>query len=129
MDLWDLQTGRLLYSLPDEEGTLWWLAWSPDSQRLAVSRSNGDIAIWNLKEVERVLAKLGLDAGETVPRTVPVRSTNGDARDLNPPSRCSDRKTADGSRLSAVRIPRPPPRNFARSVGEILCNLSPFSPV
>ena len=84
VDLWDLQTGRLLYSLPDEEGTLWWLAWSPDSQRLAVSRSNGDIAVWNLKEIERVLAKLGLDAGEAGPRTVPVRSTNEDARDLNP---------------------------------------------
>jgi eukaryotic-like serine/threonine-protein kinase len=84
VDLWDLQTGRLLYSLPDEEGTLWWLAWSPDNQRLAVSRSNGDIAIWNLKEVERVLAKLGLDAGEVGPRTAPVRSTNEDARDLNP---------------------------------------------
>ena len=70
--------------LPDQEGTVWWLAWSPDSQRLAVSRSNGDIAIWNLKEVERVLAKLGLDAGEAGPRTVPVRSTNEDARDLNP---------------------------------------------
>jgi WD40 repeat protein len=65
VDLWDLQTGRLLYSLPDEEGTLWWLAWSPDNQRLAVSRSNGDIAIWNLKEVELVLAKLGLDAEAT----------------------------------------------------------------
>jgi len=69
VDLWDPNTGRLLYSLPDQEGTLWCWAWSPDSQRLAVSRSNGDISIWNLKEVERILAKLGLDAGEpSVPR-------------------------------------------------------------
>jgi len=69
VDLWDPKTGRILYSLPDQEGTVWWLAWSSDSQRLAVSRSNGDIAAWNLKEVERILAKLGLDAGEpSVPR-------------------------------------------------------------
>jgi WD40 repeat protein len=69
VDLWDLKTGRLLYSLPDQEGTLWRLAWSPDSRRLALARSNGDIPIWNLIEVERVLAKLGLDAGEPpVPR-------------------------------------------------------------
>ena len=60
--IWDPATGRLLYSLPDQEGTLWWLAWSQDNQRLAVSRSNGDIAVWNLNEVERVLVKLGLDA-------------------------------------------------------------------
>jgi WD40 repeat protein len=64
VDIWDPKTGRILYSLPDQEGTVWSLAWSPDSQRLAAARSNGDIAIWNLKEVERVLAKLGLDAGE-----------------------------------------------------------------
>ena len=74
VDLWDPKTGRPLYSLPDQEGTVWWLAWSPDSQRLAVSRSDGDIAVWNLKEVERVLAKLGLDAEEpTVPRKLAQR--------------------------------------------------------
>jgi WD40 repeat protein len=60
VDVWDLKTGRLLYSLPEQSGTVYWLAWSPDSQRLAVSRSNGDIAIWNLPEIERVLVGLGL---------------------------------------------------------------------
>jgi len=60
VDTWDPKTGRLLFSLPEEHGTVYWLAWSPDSQRLAVSRSNGDIAIWNLPEIERVLAGLGL---------------------------------------------------------------------
>jgi len=69
VDIWDPKTRRILYSLPDQEGTVWSLAWSPDSQRLAAARSNGDIAVWNLKEVERVLAKPGLDAGEPpVPR-------------------------------------------------------------
>ena len=60
VDLWDPATGKLLYTLPEEPGSIWWLAWSPDSQRLAVTRANGDIAVWNLKEVEAQLAQLGL---------------------------------------------------------------------
>ncbi len=61
VDIWDRNTRRLLYSLPAQKGSVWWLAWSADSQRLAVSRANSDIAVWNLKEVEQVLAKLGLN--------------------------------------------------------------------
>jgi WD40 repeat protein len=60
VDLREPATGKLLYTLPDEPGSIWWLAWSPDSQRLAVSRANGDIAIWNLKEVEAQLLPLDL---------------------------------------------------------------------
>jgi WD40 repeat protein len=61
VDIWDPKTGRLLYSLPDQNGTVYWLAWSPDSQRLAVSRSNGDIAIWNLKDIQQILTRIGLN--------------------------------------------------------------------
>jgi hypothetical protein len=51
------------YWVPDTHGT------AGPNRLMAVARSNGDIAIWNLKEVERILAKLGLDAGEPpVPR-------------------------------------------------------------
>ncbi len=60
VDLWEPKTGQLLFSLPEANGTVWWLAWSPDSQRLAVSRSNGDVTVWNLKQVEKALAELGL---------------------------------------------------------------------
>ncbi len=60
VDIWDAKARQLLYSLPDQSGAVYWLAWSPDSQRLAVSRSDGDIAIWILPEIERVLARLGL---------------------------------------------------------------------
>jgi serine/threonine protein kinase/WD40 repeat protein len=56
----DLKLGKQLYSLPPQIGTVYWLTWSPDSRRLAVSYDNGDIAIWNLETVEQVLAKLGL---------------------------------------------------------------------
>jgi WD40 repeat protein len=58
--LWNPATGKLIYNLPDEAGTIWWLAWSPDSQRLAISRVNGEIAIWNLKQIEDQLSQIGL---------------------------------------------------------------------
>jgi len=60
VDLRDTATGALVYTLPEQPGTIWWLAWSPDGRQLAVSRANGEIAIWNLNEVEAQLAKLGL---------------------------------------------------------------------
>ena len=52
---------RQVYSLPEEQGTVWWLAWSPDGRRLAISRANGDISIWNLEEIDSVLARLALN--------------------------------------------------------------------
>jgi len=60
VDVWDCENGRLLYSLPGREGIIYYFAWSPDSRRLAVSRSNGDIDIWNLGQIERILSELGL---------------------------------------------------------------------
>jgi WD40 repeat protein len=56
----DVATGKLLYTLPEESGSIWWLAWSPDSQHLAVTRPNGEIGIWNLKEVETQLSQFQL---------------------------------------------------------------------
>lgn len=60
VDLWDCKNGHLLYSIPEQEGYIFYFAWSPDGRRLAVSRSNGDIDIWNIAEIERVLADLKL---------------------------------------------------------------------
>jgi WD40 repeat protein len=56
----DPKSGRRLYSLPAETGIIYWLAWSPDSRRLAVARDNGKIAIWDLEAVHQILAQLGL---------------------------------------------------------------------
>jgi len=60
VQLWQRESGRLLYALPDEVGGVSCLKWTPDGRRLAVARSDGQIAIWNLAEIERLLRELGL---------------------------------------------------------------------
>ena len=60
VELWDWKNGYLLYSMAEQEGGIYCFAWSPDGRRLAVSRSNGDIDIWNIAEIEGVLAGLKL---------------------------------------------------------------------
>jgi WD40 repeat protein len=57
----DPKTGQKLYSLPAKDGPVTWLTWSPNSQRLAVSRTTGEIAIWDIAKVEKDLSTLGLD--------------------------------------------------------------------
>jgi WD40 repeat protein len=61
VDLWAAENGKLIFSLPEQNGaSVCSLAWAPDSQRLAVARSNGNIAVWNLPEIKRTLHKFGL---------------------------------------------------------------------
>jgi WD40 repeat protein len=61
VELWDFKTGQMLYSLPNQEASLVeYITWSSDGQRLAVSRSDGNINIWNIAEIERVLTDLKL---------------------------------------------------------------------
>lgn len=60
VNIHELPSGRRLYSLPDDPGSIWWLAWHPDGRHLAVSRGDGDISLWNLNEVEGVFAEAGL---------------------------------------------------------------------
>ena len=61
VDIWDFKTGTRVYSLPEEAGTVYWLAWSADSRRVVIARDNGKIAIWNLEIVGQLLTKLGLN--------------------------------------------------------------------
>jgi FOG: WD40 repeat len=61
VDIWDFKTGTRLYSLPEEGGTVYWLAWSANSRRVAVARDNGKIALWDLDTVGQILARLGLN--------------------------------------------------------------------
>jgi WD40 repeat protein len=60
VDIHDFATGELRYSLPDREGTGYWLAWQPKESRLAIARDNGDIALWDLAKIDRQLTELGL---------------------------------------------------------------------
>jgi WD40 repeat protein len=59
-NIYDLTSGKRRYSLPDEGGSIWWLAWHPDNRHLAVARGDGDISVWNLAVVESALAEAGL---------------------------------------------------------------------
>ena len=60
VDIHDFATGELRYTLPDREGTVYWLAWHPMEPRLAIARDNGDIALWDLAKIDRQLSELGL---------------------------------------------------------------------
>jgi WD40 repeat protein len=60
INIHDLASGQRLYTLPDDASPIWWLAWHPDGRQLAVARGDGDISLWNLNEVEAVLAEVGL---------------------------------------------------------------------
>ncbi len=60
VNVMDLATGRRLFALGDELGSIWWLAWSPDGTRLAVSRSEGDISVWDLARAQVVVNDAGL---------------------------------------------------------------------
>ncbi|MBL9002153.1 MAG: protein kinase [Phycisphaerae bacterium] len=55
VDIHEVESGQRLFTLPEEQSAVWWLAWSPDSSRLAVARSAGSISVWNLGRAETVL--------------------------------------------------------------------------
>jgi len=61
MNVWDTYNHKLLFSLPEQDSTIHGSAWSPDSSLLAIGRSDGELAIWNLESIRSQLAKLHLD--------------------------------------------------------------------
>jgi WD40 repeat protein/serine/threonine protein kinase len=61
ISLWDAQSGRLLLALPRENSQVIALAWGPNRRYLAVGRSDGGLALWDLVAVRSQLAGLGLD--------------------------------------------------------------------
>jgi WD40 repeat protein len=61
VDILDAKNGRVIYSLPAETGSIYGVAWSSDSRRLAISRKDGNIAIWNLQTIDQILSELGLN--------------------------------------------------------------------
>jgi WD40 repeat protein len=59
--LWDVDSGRQLLALPEEQSRVYALAWSPDRRRLAVGTADGGVALWSIPAIRAELARLGLD--------------------------------------------------------------------
>jgi hypothetical protein len=64
VSVWDPKAGKRLYTLPPEAGAVYWLAWGPDSRRLAVARESGALAIWDLEVVNQILTQLALNPSD-----------------------------------------------------------------
>ena len=58
--IWNASSGQHLYSIPDEQGAITDVVWSPDGKRIAVARSYGDLSIWNLPQFDAMLSQIGL---------------------------------------------------------------------
>ncbi|MCC7376752.1 MAG: protein kinase [Verrucomicrobiales bacterium] len=60
VEVWRPSDGEFLFCLPEGLGAVWGIAWAPDGRRLAVTRSDGDVDVWDVTAVEEVLADTGL---------------------------------------------------------------------
>jgi WD40 repeat protein len=58
--IWDMNQRELVLALPQELGTAWSLAWSPNKDLLAVGYSHGGLVIWNLPRIKSELSRIGL---------------------------------------------------------------------
>ena len=60
VSIWHLPTGRHVFSLRPEAGTVWSLAWDASSTKLAVGQSDGGLAVWHLPRIQEKLVENGL---------------------------------------------------------------------
>ncbi|MBL9172596.1 MAG: protein kinase [Verrucomicrobiales bacterium] len=75
VEIFDTTSRRLRYRLPGRAGSPWGASWSSNSRRIACARSNGEVSVWNLDEVDRVLDELGLGQGaESDPTSRPAKN-------------------------------------------------------
>lgn len=47
MRIWDTESGKLLHLLEGHTGTVWSVAWSPDSKRLASGSNDFTVKVWD----------------------------------------------------------------------------------
>jgi WD40 repeat protein len=64
VSLWHRPTGKHIFSLRPETGTVWSLAWDASSESLAVGQSDGGLAVWHLPKIKKKLADAGLPWNE-----------------------------------------------------------------
>jgi WD40 repeat protein len=60
VSLIELDSKRIFGTLPAEGSVIWGLAWSPHGERLALSRADGGIVIWDVAEIKSQLHEFGL---------------------------------------------------------------------
>jgi WD40 repeat protein len=58
--VWDINKRELMFALPEERGTIWPLAWSPDKHWLAVGSSTSSLVLWDLPRIKTELSRIGL---------------------------------------------------------------------
>jgi WD40 repeat protein/serine/threonine protein kinase len=58
--IWETARGELSLRLPEVQGLIYSLAWSPNRERLAVGTSDGGLAIWDLAKIKVQLDEIGL---------------------------------------------------------------------
>jgi WD40 repeat protein len=60
LTLWSSQRESRVFSLRQEGGQPWSLAFSPDSERVAVGQADGRLGIWSVPKIQSQLARIGL---------------------------------------------------------------------
>jgi WD40 repeat protein len=60
VSIWDTASRKFALTLPQEQGEIYSLAWSPNKERLAVGTGDGGIAIWDLAKIKAQLDEIGL---------------------------------------------------------------------
>lgn len=60
LSLFDLRSGKLLYTLPAESSEIWTAYFSHSGEKLAVSMSNGEVTVWDLAAIESRLRHFGV---------------------------------------------------------------------
>jgi WD40 repeat protein len=58
--IWDIARNKQLFAFRAERSQVWALAWSPDSDQLAVGLADGGLALWNLERIYGELEKIQL---------------------------------------------------------------------
>jgi WD40 repeat protein len=58
--IYDLALDKEMLQLPPEPCEIWSLDWAPDGQRVAVGLCDGELAVWDLREVRARLEEFGI---------------------------------------------------------------------